>query len=265
MEKGKESQITETVEKVDVKSLNIFQRMMYATSEINRVAKNLKVDVTKTASYKAVSEADILEAVKPIEEKWRIYSYPYNRKVIESDQLMGKDSYGNDRVTFFMRLEVVYRFVNIDKPDDYIDITSFGDGIDNGDKGPGKAMTYSDKYGLMKGYKIQTGEDPDKEASGEYKKPDPKQETKPDPKKAAATNTEKKPDQIPDQKTESNPKHVDGQVELVDDETLALLVGALTNDEIEKTKSYYNIQKLADLPKVIAVKMLNKKIGGTNT
>ena len=34
--------------------LNIFQRMLAATSEINRVAKNLKVDISKSQSYKAV-------------------------------------------------------------------------------------------------------------------------------------------------------------------------------------------------------------------
>lgn len=36
-------------------SLNIFQRMLAATSEINRVAKNLKVDISKSQSYKAVA------------------------------------------------------------------------------------------------------------------------------------------------------------------------------------------------------------------
>ena len=35
--------------------LNIFQRMLAATSEINRVAKNLKVDISKSQSYKAVA------------------------------------------------------------------------------------------------------------------------------------------------------------------------------------------------------------------
>ncbi len=65
-----------------------------------------------------------------------------------------------------MRLATVYRFVNIDNPDDYIDITTYGDGVDTQDKAPGKAMTYADKYALLKAYKIQTGDDPDAGASG---------------------------------------------------------------------------------------------------
>ena len=52
-----------------------------------------------------------------------------------------------------------------DNPEEYIEITSYGDGIDSQDKSVGKAMTYADKYALMKGYKIITGEDPDQEES----------------------------------------------------------------------------------------------------
>ena len=55
-------------------------------------------------------------------------------------------------------------------------MVSYGDGIDTGDKAPGKAMTYSDKYSLLKAYKVATGDDPDKEASPNegYKKVDKK-------------------------------------------------------------------------------------------
>lgn len=150
-------------------SLNIFQRMLAATSEINRVAKNLKVDISKSQSYKAVAESDVLEAVKPIEEKYGIYSYPVSRTVIKDEAYTTPSEYDgrkSEKTTFFMRLATVYRFVNIDKPDEYIDITTYGDGVDTQDKAPGKAMTYADKYALLKAYKIQTGDDPDANASG---------------------------------------------------------------------------------------------------
>ena len=159
----------------DIKSLNIYEKMMLITKEIGVIEKNLKVQVTKDNSYKAVSERDVLDNVKPLEEKYRVYSYPIERKITESD-ILTKESEYNGKVTrtntFFMRLEITYRFVNIDKPEEYIDIKTYGDGLDTGDKAPGKAMTYGDKYALMKGYKISTGDDPDKEASVEtsYKK-----------------------------------------------------------------------------------------------
>lgn len=150
-------------------SLNIFQRMLAATSEINRVAKNLKVDISKSQSYKAVAESDVLEAVKPIEEKYGIYSYPVEREIIKDEAYTTTSEYDgrkSEKTSFFMRVKTVYRFVNTDNPDDYIDITTYGDGVDTQDKAPGKAMTYADKYALLKAYKIQTGDDPDAGASG---------------------------------------------------------------------------------------------------
>ena len=59
----------------------------------------------------------------------------------------------------------MYRFVNTDDPTDFIETTTFAEGIDSQDKGSGKAMTYADKYALMKAYKISTGDDPDQTAS----------------------------------------------------------------------------------------------------
>lgn len=143
---------------------NIYQKMLAATAEIQTVNKNLTVQVTKTNSYKAVGELDILNAVKPIEEKHGIYSYPLSRKVIDTAVL---ESVSGDYVKkqLFMRIETIYRFVNVDDPKEYIDITSYGDGIDTGDKATGKAMTYCDKYALMKAYKISTGDDPDQNPS----------------------------------------------------------------------------------------------------
>ena len=55
-------------------------------------------------------------------------------------------------------------------------MVTFAEGIDAQDKGSGKAMTYGDKYALMKAYKISTGDDPDQTASEEthYKQAQPK-------------------------------------------------------------------------------------------
>ena len=161
--------------------MNIFEKMQKVTDEMSVVEKGLNVQVNKTSSYKAVSERDILDNVKPLETKYGIYSYPFARKVIDSDTLVKETEFVNARTddvtttktnTLFMRLETIYRFVNIDKPEEYVDITTYGDGLDTGDKAPGKAMTYADKYALMKAYKISTGDDPDKEPSPEngYKK-----------------------------------------------------------------------------------------------
>lgn len=156
-------------EAIDIKSMNIFQRMAAITDELGIVAKNLSVKAGG-GSYKAVSERDIIDAVKPLETKYRVYSYPSSREIVDDEILEGEKTYqGNTTktTTFFTRIRTVYTFVNIDKPEETFSTIVFSEGIDPGDKGSGKAMTYADKYALMKAYKISTGDDPDQNASEE--------------------------------------------------------------------------------------------------
>ena len=164
------------MEKKEIKEMNIFEKMSAITNELGVVAKNLNVDMGKGKSYKAVQEKDVLDAVKPIEEKYRVYSYPKERKIIDSGILEKETQYGVSK-NIYLRIETIYEFVNLDKPEETITMTSYADGIDSGDKATGKAMTYSDKYSLLKAYKIATGDDPDKEASPEkgYSKEDTKE------------------------------------------------------------------------------------------
>jgi len=49
--------------------------------------------------------------------------------------------------------------VNMDKPDEVVRHSAFAQGMDGGDKGPGKASTYAMKIMLVKGFGIETGED----------------------------------------------------------------------------------------------------------
>jgi ERF superfamily len=55
------------------------------------------------------------------------------------------------------------RFTNVDEPADFIDVPTIGYGIDEQDKGPGKAVSYGVKTALLKtlGLESGEGEDPD--------------------------------------------------------------------------------------------------------
>lgn len=148
--------------------MNIYEKLSKISDELRTVAKNLEVGIGM-GKYKAVGEADVLRAVKPLEAKYGVYSYPYARTIIESGTIESTTAKGEVKKSLFERIETTYRFVNTEKPEEYIDITSYGDGIDSGDKSVGKAMTYADKYALLKAYKIVTGDDPDQEASEDLK------------------------------------------------------------------------------------------------
>lgn len=150
-----------------IRDMNIFEKMAAITAELKTVSKNLEVKAGNS-KYNAVSERDILDAVKPLEEKYRVYSYPCEREILESEILSSESTYNNQtttKTTFFTRIKTTYKFVNIDDPTDSITMVTFAEGIDTQDKGSGKAMTYADKYALMKAYKISTGDDPDQDGS----------------------------------------------------------------------------------------------------
>lgn len=160
----KKKPATKATKNTSDKPKNIFQKMLAIEQELAVVAKNLTVSAGKNNSYKAVSERDVIDAVKPLEAEYGIYSFPVSREVIESNLLENTKTYNGDvtkTTTFMTRIKTVYRFVNVDNPDEFIETTVFSEGIDTQDKGSGKAMTYGDKYALMKMYKISTGDDPD--------------------------------------------------------------------------------------------------------
>ena len=94
--------------------MNIYEKLAAITVELNAVAKNLKVGEGRSA-YKAVGEADVLAAVKPLEAKYKVYSYPCSRRIVDSDVITTKKCYNgqeSESSKFYMRLETVYRFVN---------------------------------------------------------------------------------------------------------------------------------------------------------
>lgn len=167
--------MTEIINDVNdlIKEMNIYQKMLMIQTELGTVAKNLEVSTGKS-TYKAVSERDVIDAVKPLEDKYHIYSHPIDRDIVESAFLEKKTDRGTSK-SFFVRIKTIYEFVNTDNPTERMTTVSYGDGIDTGDKAEGKAMTYADKYALMKMYKISTGDDPDQVASEEYEKKIPSQ------------------------------------------------------------------------------------------
>lgn len=156
----------------DIKKMSLWEKVWMAVDCMERVNKNLKIEINNSRSYKAVSEGAVLEAVKKVEHELRIYSYPARRTVVDRDVLETRKEYKGtvtESNQVFMRIETTYIFVNVDNPAESFPVMSYGDGLDSGDKASGKAQTYADKYALMKAYKIETGEDPDAEASPELK------------------------------------------------------------------------------------------------
>lgn len=205
--------------------MNIYQRIDAITSELAVVAKNLTVQTGKDRSYKAVGERDIIDAVKPLEHKYGVMSYPVSREILDDETLTSESTGYNGtpvvKTTFYIKIRTKYRFVNIEKPEEYIETETISDGIDSGDKGGGKAMTYGDKYALMKVYKISTGEDPDQTASVETK---------------YTQNTREKAPKTPENQSDGNQRATAAQIKTIGimAEKAGLTISAITKKPLEE-------------------------------
>lgn len=149
-----------------MEELNLYKKIQLVSNDIKNIEKNMTVG-KGNYSYKAVQDIDVVLEVKKAESDHGIVSIPIKQELIKSETIKTMKENGSEGITFMDIVKMTLRIVDIDKPTDYIDIESFGRGLDSGDKGFGKASTYARKYALLNAYKIATGEDPDKDKSKE--------------------------------------------------------------------------------------------------
>jgi len=143
--------------------LNLYEKIQAVSNEVKNITKNMTVGSGNYA-YKAVSDLDVTFAVKKAETKFRIISVPMNQELISSEVVRTLKE-NKESLTYVDNIKMTVRLVDLDDVNSYLDIVSFGKGIDSGDKGFGKASTYARKHALLNVYKIASGEDPDAEKS----------------------------------------------------------------------------------------------------
>lgn len=150
----------------DTSVLNLYQRIQAVSNEIKNIEKNMTVGKGNYA-YKAVQDIDVVLEVKEAETKYGLVSVPVKQELVKSEIVKVQKSDGGESVNYVDIVKMTLRIINIDNVSEFIDVESFGRGLDPGDKGFGKASTYARKYALLNAYKIATGEDPDKDKSKE--------------------------------------------------------------------------------------------------
>lgn len=155
-----------------IKEMNIYQKIHAISSEIGMIQMTLNVDTGKGKSYKAISINDVVDALIPLMNKYRLVVLPGEKELLAEEQIKTTTSYG-ERTQFFVRMRAQFKIVNIDKPEEMVLAEGYGDGIDSGDKALGKANTYARKYALIDAFNLSKGDDPDREASQEYQKIEP--------------------------------------------------------------------------------------------
>lgn len=148
--------------------MNIHEKIQAVSMEIMNIEKDMTVGEGRF-SYKAVGDAAVTLAVKKAENKFRINSIPTKQEIVSTQIVKVIRSKGNEGTDYVDTIKTTIEITDLDKPEDKVYVESCGRGLDSGDKGLGKAMTYARKYALLNAYKIATGEDPDAEKSEDSK------------------------------------------------------------------------------------------------
>lgn len=132
--------------------MNIYEKLI----EVRKAVPYLQKEA-KGHQYNYVSSSQVLSAVRRRMDEVGLMLIPTitNTKVTAEND--GK------RTTYFTELWIDFTWVNAEKPDETVKSSWYGQGIDiAGEKGVGKALTYAEKYYLLKTFNIATDtDDPD--------------------------------------------------------------------------------------------------------
>ena len=162
--------------------MNIYQKLIEVRKEVPYLQKE-----NSGAQYKYVSSSQVLGNCKAKMDELGLLLIPsvMGHKVTESI-IEKPDREGNIEkrtTTYFTELDMSYMWVNAEKPEETIVCNWYGQGVDiAGEKGVGKAMTYAEKYFMLKFFNIPTDkDDPDSFQKKMEDDPPAKKETPPPP------------------------------------------------------------------------------------
>jgi hypothetical protein len=133
--------------------LNLYRKLVKIRESVPYLSKS-----TKGYQYKYVSSEQALSAIRDTMNDHGVVFIPEVRvsRVKEFNDAKGK-------LQFLTELDMKYTVVDADNPQDSFVVNWYAQGVDNAEKGVGKALTYGEKYLILKLFNIPTGNmDPDK-------------------------------------------------------------------------------------------------------
>ena len=140
--------------------LNVYQRL----AAVREIVPYLKKE-QKGAQYSYVGSSDVLGSLHAkINEVGLILVPEITGHKLTPDVEEIPDKYNKElmkkRTTYFTELDMTMTWVNIDDPSDNCSVAWYAQGVDiAGEKGVGKALTYGEKYFLLKFFNIATDKD----------------------------------------------------------------------------------------------------------
>lgn len=144
--------------------MNIYQRINEVRKAIGYVQKDKDVGFGKS-SYRAVTHDAVTGMVRSalIEQGIVIVPSVISATFHPAEMVTSLGDDGKEHtVSAKQRLyEATFQidFVNVENPEDRVVTQQVAHALDNGDKAPGKAMSYATKIAMLKMFNLETGED----------------------------------------------------------------------------------------------------------
>lgn len=172
--------------------MNVFQKII----ETKKVVKNFLKDAETSGkgSYTYTSGSQILSAIKEKMEEVGLLFLPVETEHRGWTTFNYKNSYGDEKTDFIVEGKLCYEWINAEDPTDRQRVSFEYYGQQNDiSKAFGSALTYSERYLLLKSLGAPTDEDdPDKHTEDKaQKKPATKAPTTATPQKTAQERREK--------------------------------------------------------------------------
>jgi len=133
---------------------NIYQRINKVMDAVGYVQKDKTIS-GGGAAYKAVSHDNVVAQIRKELVSNGIVIVP---RQISGTMLIHRDLSKDQKMHLYSGSYEI-DFVNIDTPADKATVTIEAHAADNGDKAPGKAITYATKAAILKIFSLETGED----------------------------------------------------------------------------------------------------------
>ncbi len=155
--------------------LNIYQKLVEVRKSVPYLQKE-----AQGQQYSYVGSSQVLSAVRAkMDELGLLLTVKVIGHNVQSETVENKDKYDKLKktTTYFTELDLEFTWINADKPEETLSMPFYAQGVDiAGEKGVGKALTYGEKYFLLKTFNIATDkDDPDyfQEKAENYRKQEP--------------------------------------------------------------------------------------------
>lgn len=162
-----------TPETLTTATMNIYQKLVKVRESVDSFSKDADTSTENNKKgYKYISGAQVLGKIKGKMDEFGVILRPNLSPDFKLEQFEYTDKWGNLKDKYQYTNLMTYTFINADDPEDRDEIQWFLTGIqDDPSKAFGSALTYSERYFLLKYFGVPTDdEDPDKSNNNDDKR-----------------------------------------------------------------------------------------------